>query len=99
MLGVYHLLHPNRPGYRRQFPPAHAEAPHVHVLHGDAPLLEPALGLFGVKALGRAKNLNIHAVISLGPQLGKAAVPAFSMGTPSFLIFAYLQEKYTIFCT
>ena len=43
---------------------AHALFLQVDHLEFDAPLLEIALGLFGIKALCGAKNLNVHRSLS-----------------------------------
>ena len=43
-----------------QFSQAHPLPVQVYRLELDAPLLEPALRLFGVEALGRAEDLDVH---------------------------------------
>ena len=40
---------------------------HISVLSVDAPLLEIPLGLFGIKALGGAEDLNVHGLSSCRP--------------------------------
>ena len=65
VLFVQELLHAaNSAHYAFELAFTHAFARQVHGLKFDAALVKKALGFFGIKTLGFAKNLNIHGITS-----------------------------------
>ena len=64
-LAVHQVLKGNAAADGLVLPGGEALALQVDVLVLDAPLLEPALRLFGVEGLAGAENLNVHLQFSL----------------------------------